>query len=93
MDVLVELEEHAVAIEAEFAPARTVIADARKRLPEHPLYWRGLRRLCLYARLPRNAPSGSGKPGQNTARDVQRLGVLAIVSRRSRDTGSPVPRR
>ena len=30
VDVLVELDEHAVAIEAEFAPARTVIADARE---------------------------------------------------------------
>ena len=48
MDVLVELEEHAVAIEAEFAPARTVIADARKRLPEHPLYWRGLPVACAF---------------------------------------------
>ena len=41
VDVLVELEEHVVAIEAEFAPARTVEADARKRLPKKPLYWRG----------------------------------------------------
>ena len=48
VDVLVELEEHAVAIEAEFAPARTVIADARKRLPEHPLYWRGLPVACAF---------------------------------------------
>ena len=93
VDVLVELDEHAVAIEAEFAPARTVIADA----PEAPagtpaLLARPSRRLCLYARLSRDAPSGSGKPCQNTARDVQRIGVLATVSRRSRDTGSPVPR-
>ena len=48
VDVLVELDEHAVAIEAEFAPARTVIADARKRLPEHPLYWRGLPVACAF---------------------------------------------
>ena len=40
--MLVELEEHVVAIEAEFAPARTVEADARKRLPRRPLLWRGL---------------------------------------------------
>ena len=42
IDVLVELEDQAVAIEAEFAPARTVQADARKRLPAKPLLWRGL---------------------------------------------------
>ena len=42
VDVLVELEEHAVAIEAEFSPARTVEDDARKRLPRRPLLWRGL---------------------------------------------------
>ena len=42
IDVLVELEEHVVAIEAEFSPARTVEADARKRLPRRPLLWRGL---------------------------------------------------
>ena len=42
VDVLVELEEQAIAIEAEFAPAKTVEADARKRLPAKPLLWRGL---------------------------------------------------
>ena len=42
VDVLVELEEHVVAVEAEFSPARTVEADARKRLPRRPLFWRGL---------------------------------------------------
>ena len=42
VDLLVELGEVAVAIEAEFAPARTVRADAEKRLPERPLVWRQL---------------------------------------------------
>ena len=42
VDVLVELGEYAIAIEAEFAPARTVLADAEKRLPGRPLVWRGL---------------------------------------------------
>ena len=42
VDVLVELQEHVVAIEAEFAPAKTVEADARQRLPARPLLWRGL---------------------------------------------------
>ena len=42
VDLLVELGEFAVAIEAEFAPGRTVLADAAKRLPDKPLLWRGL---------------------------------------------------
>ncbi len=42
VDVLVELGDYAIAIEAEFAPARTVRADAEKRLPKAPLLWRGL---------------------------------------------------
>ena len=42
VDLLVELGEFAVAIEAEFEPGRTVLADAAKRLPEKPLHWRGL---------------------------------------------------
>lgn len=42
VDLLVELGEFAVAIEAEFEPGRTVLADAAKRLPEKPLQWRGL---------------------------------------------------
>ena len=42
VDLLVELGDVAVAIEAEFAPGRTVLEDAEKRLPDRPLYWRGL---------------------------------------------------
>ena len=42
VDLLVELGDVAVAIEAEFAPGRTVLEDAEKRLPDTPLYWRGL---------------------------------------------------
>lgn len=42
IDVLVELGERVVGIEAEFAPARTLRADAEQRLPEEPLRWRGL---------------------------------------------------
>lgn len=42
IDVLVELEEQVIAIEAEFAPAITVEDDAKKRLPGKPLLWRGL---------------------------------------------------
>ncbi len=39
VDILVEFEEHRAAIEAEFAQARTVRDDARKRMPETPLVW------------------------------------------------------
>lgn len=42
VDVLVELGESVVGIEAEFAPARTLRADAEQRLPDKPLRWRGL---------------------------------------------------
>ena len=42
IDILVELDDDVVAIEAEFAPGRTVREDATKRLPPRPLYWRGL---------------------------------------------------
>jgi len=42
VDLLVEMGEFAVAIEAEFEPGKTVLADAAKRLPDKPLYWRGL---------------------------------------------------
>ena len=49
VDVLVELQDSVAAIEAEFAPARTVVADARKRLPAQPLYWRGLPVTCAFA--------------------------------------------
>ena len=42
VDVLIELDDDSIAIEAEFAPARTVRGDARKRLPSRPLHWRGL---------------------------------------------------
>lgn len=42
VDVLVELGDHAIAIESEFHPASTVLDDAKKRLPEQRLVWRGL---------------------------------------------------
>ena len=42
VDILVEMSDRAVAIEAEFAPARTLRDDAEKRLPDPPLRWRGL---------------------------------------------------
>ena len=51
VDVLVELGEFAVAIEAEFAPGRTVRGDAESRLTEHPLMWRGLSVEFVFALL------------------------------------------
>ena len=42
VDALIELEGECVAIEAKFAPAKTVKQDALKRLPaSQPLLWRG----------------------------------------------------
>ena len=49
VDILVDLGEHAVAIEAEFAPARTVLLDAKHRLPSRPLIWRGLAVEAVFA--------------------------------------------
>ena len=42
IDVLIELDDDAIALEAEFAPARSVRDDASKRLQLSPLHWRGL---------------------------------------------------
>ncbi len=42
VDILLELGEVAVAIEAEFAPGSSVRGDAESRLPDTPLHWRGL---------------------------------------------------
>ena len=51
VDVLVELGEFAVAIEAEFAPGHTVRGDAESRLTEDPLVWRGLTVEFVFALL------------------------------------------
>ena len=42
VDLLVELEDRAVAIEAEFHPGSNVEPEAAGRLSEPPLHWRGL---------------------------------------------------
>ena len=42
VDLLVELEDRTVAIEAEFHPGSSVELEAAGRLTEPPLYWRGL---------------------------------------------------
>ena len=42
VDVLVDLEDRIVAIEAEFHPARSLRKDSTKRLPGTPLRWRGM---------------------------------------------------
>ena len=42
IDVLVDLDDRAIAIESEFSPARTRNADCKKRLPAEPLQWRGV---------------------------------------------------
>ena len=42
VDVLVDLEDRVIAIEAEFHPVRTLRNDSTKRLPGTPLRWHGL---------------------------------------------------
>ena len=42
VDVLVDLDDRVVAIEAEFEPAHTLRQDAAKRLPLTPLRWKGV---------------------------------------------------
>ena len=75
VDVLVELEEQAVAIEAEFAPARTVIADAEKRLPKHPLLWRGLPVSCaftlVYPKSLQGMPESRARTELETCNDLR----------------------
>ena len=75
VDVLVELEEHAVAIEAEFAPARTVVADAEKRLPKHPLLWRGLPVSCaftlVYPKSLQGMPESRARTELETCNDLR----------------------
>ena len=61
VDVLVDLDEYAVALEAEFAPENGQ-KDALRRLMYPPLQWRGLPVLAVYAitypkRLKRMLPS------------------------------------
>ena len=61
VDVLVDLDEYAVALEAEFAPGNGQ-KDALRRLTDPPLQWRGLPVLAVYAitypkRLQRMVPS------------------------------------
>lgn len=42
IDVLVDLDDRIVAVEAEFFPARTLRKDSTKRLPKIPLRWHGM---------------------------------------------------
>ena len=89
VDVLVELSEFAIAIEAEFAPGRTVRDDAEKRLPKTSLLWRGLSIEFVFALV---YPESLKAVPESQAREaLARIDSLrfAIVSRR--DTSeSPV---
>ena len=49
VDVLIDLDDQAIAIEAEFDPGSTVIQDAKKRLPLSPLRWRSLEIQSVFA--------------------------------------------
>ena len=89
IDVLVELDEDVVAIEAEFAPGRTVREDATKRLPQRPLYWRGLPiRSAITLTYPaewQRQPEGASKAALPTCRTL----TFAKGELRARDTKLP----
>ena len=88
VDVLVELGEFAVAIEAEFAPGRTVRGDAESRLTEDPLMWRGLSVEFVFALLYpdrlRAIPESRAKKELAATESLR----FAIVSRRE-PAGTP----
>lgn len=88
VDLLVELGDVAVAIEAEFAPGRTVLEDAEKRLPDTPLYWRGLEVefvfALVYPKELRRMPESRARAALTQRDDL----VFAWVERRkSTDAG------
>lgn len=62
IDILVELEDRSVAIEAEFEPGRKVQTEAEGRLIDPPLQWRGLPVLdafkLIYPRSIKSVPIG-----------------------------------
>ena len=64
-----------MAIEAEFAPARTVVADAEKRLPKHPLLWRGLPVSCaftlVYPKSLQGMPESRARTELETCNDLR----------------------
>ena len=62
IDILVELEDRSVAIEAEFEPGRKVQSEAEGRLIDPPLQWRGLPILdafkLVYPKSIKSVPEG-----------------------------------
>lgn len=89
VDVLVELGEFAVAIEAEFAPGRTVRGDAESRLTEHSLIWRGLSVEFVIALI--YPDHLSAVPESRAKRELAATESLqfAIVSRREPSNAPP----
>ena len=86
VDVLVELGDRVVGIEAEFAPARTLRADAEQRLPDEPIRWRGLPITSvfevIYPESLRNIP-------ESRARDeLARCNTLEFKQLSRSDTGA-----
>lgn len=89
VDVLVELGDCAAAIEAEFAPARTVLDDARKRLPDPPLVWRGLTVdlvfLLVYPERLKHGPESKASAALSGCGSLE----FALVKRRGVADGTP----
>ncbi len=82
VDVLVDLDDRAIAIEAEFSPARTLYSDCKKRLPAEPLYWRGVAIESVFAVI---YPKALSNLNEGRARNELRSCTLSFQEV-SRDT-------
>ena len=88
VDVLAEVGEYAVTVEAECAPAEIVLADAEERLPTGLLTWRGLTVDLVYAFVSpadlRNVPESRARESLAASDALE----FSLVERRD-ELGSP----
>ncbi len=95
VDVLIELDADAIALEAEFAPARSVRDDASKRLQRSSLYWRGLpvtsAFTVIYPESMRRIPESDAANALANTHDLafaQGTGADGVIHWRPAQTGS-----
>ena len=95
VDVLIELDADAIALEAEFAPARSVRDDASKRLQRSSLYWRGLpvtsAFTVIYPESMRRIPESDAANALANTHDLafaQGTGADGVITWRPAQTGS-----
>lgn len=95
VDVLIELDADAIALEAEFAPARSVRDDASKRLQRSSLYWRGLpvtsAFTVIYPESMRRIPESDAADALANTHDLafaQGTGADGVITWRPAQTGS-----